>query len=365
MPTDATKKYREHLAFGLLAVAALWFVGSLSLLLKSSDFGFAAKSAAIGGLFEAPIAVFSLVLAVLLVTRFGEPSRNARVVVLVALGIGALNLLFAIISFFAQFGANIAGGYEGIGLAGKGVGALLGLAALIFLVVAVLFMFAELQGLPSPVAAQPSWGAAPGGYGSYGYGAAPTGQQAWGQPSAGTGQGPQPYGAGQGYPQGGQPTWGQQPGYGGQAPAGSAAWAASGGQRDPGATPWPSQGGSAGGWGAAPGSDRGYAAPAPGSAWDEDPSRQQDPWVQPTPTYGDGSTDSGSAEGGAWGDSGWSASRSGWGSGEASEASELAPASPTDTSVEAASGSDSSVDGEEQASSESDHDTGWWQHPGR
>jgi hypothetical protein len=325
VPIDATKKYREPLAFGLLAVSVLWFVGSLSLLLKSTDIGFATKSAYVGGLFESPITVGSVVVAVLLVTRYGEPSRNARVVVLAALGIGGLDLLFAIICFFAQFGSDIASGFEGIGGAGKGVGAILGLAALIFLAVAELFVFTALQGLPAPVssAANP-WGGSASGYAGPQAGAA-GGQSGWARPDPAAG-----YGSAQGSPGYGQasayPTPGQgsvQPGGWGQPaqdyswtsrPGDPGGWGAQAGQ--PQSSGWSQFGTPPGGrpeqptsvaWGQA--AQPQTAGSSGSSSWPADDAGQQGQWIQPAPTPDDGAgnggepSDTSSWEGLGWGES--------------------------------------------------------------
>src|SRR5680860_684050 len=107
--TEATKKSREIFAYALLGVVALYLISGLSLLFKSEeDFrgaAFADRAAVVGYLFSHPIVVFSLVAAVALVVAFGAASKNAKIVVLVALGLGAVAFLFALISWFASFGS--------------------------------------------------------------------------------------------------------------------------------------------------------------------------------------------------------------------------------------------------------------------
>ena len=90
MVSDATKKYREIFAYGLLGVAALYFISGLSLLFKSGDdlgdAGFADKSALFGYIFSHPLLVISLFGAVALATAWEDNSKNAKTIVLIALG---------------------------------------------------------------------------------------------------------------------------------------------------------------------------------------------------------------------------------------------------------------------------------------
>ncbi len=205
MVTEATKKFREIFAYALLAVAALYVVAGLSLLFKSEeDFGagFPERAAIVGYVFSHPILVLSLAAAVALVVGWGQASKNAKVVVLAALAIGAVALLFAIISWFSAFGADSGLGSEvfgGVFGAGKIVGIFLGLAQLIFLALTVFFAFTALQSLPKAAGAN-QWN-------QQGYGQ----QQTWGQPDQGYGQ---------------QQAWGQpqqQQGWGSHAVGGSTA----------------------------------------------------------------------------------------------------------------------------------------------
>lgn len=270
MVTAATKKYRDIFAYGLLAVAALYLISGLSLLFKSKEdigLGFTGKAAVFGYLFAHPVLVFSLIAAVSLSVGFGEASKNARTVVLIAMGVAGLSLLLGLICWFSGFaadGADVGRGglFGGVFGAGKIVGIFLGLAQLLLLGLAAWFAYTVLQALPKAVR--------------------PT--AAWGQQQA--------YGAQQGYP---QPTWGQPgPGYSPQPGWGQpgAGW----GTGDPAGGAWADQsqaqagqqGQPASAW---PGSEPGYAPPAeqqpqssrgqPGQAGEPDQSAQ---WGPPEPT---------------------------------------------------------------------------------
>ena len=209
-------------------------------------------------------------MAVLLATRFGAASAQARIVVLIAMGIAGLDLLFAVITFFAQFGSGAAFstgfGYSGVAFAGKTTGVIFGLAQLGFLGIASLYLVTEFLRLPAP--AQP----ARGQWGGSGY--------------AGTGGAQQPWPpAGQGYQQTGQQSWSQQgQPYGGQ-PYGDQAYgdqgAAAGwraGEQGQ-ATAWAGQSGDQAaaatgatpqGWGPPAGSAAGWEQPGQG-AWEQPP----------------------------------------------------------------------------------------------
>lgn len=291
MINDATKKYRELMGFGLLAAAALGLISALSLLFKSGDdlgsgVGFSEKSAAFGYLFESWLVVLALVGAVVLVTRLGDLSASARIVVLAAMGIGGVDVLFAVITFFAQFGADSQAGvtlFGGVLGAGKTVGVLLGLAHLIVLLVALLFLYTAFQSLPAPAAAPASqWGVGPG-VGQYGAQQPPgaPGQQPWQQPDQGYGQ--------QGWAQPGQPYPGQtqQPTSSGWTTpaAGQQGWAApaASAQQQPSAPAWPQP--DPPGWGQ-PQAQPQANAPAP----PEPPATASSPWAtepeRPAPFWG-------------------------------------------------------------------------------
>jgi hypothetical protein len=224
--TQAAKQYREQIAVALLAVAVTYLGCGLGLLFKGYDnapagFDFADKSALDGYVFTHPVLVASLALAVLLVAVWGEPSRHARTIVLAAVGIGAVALVFAVITWIAAFSAdeNRAFSFTGILGAGKVVGAFIGLAQIALLVLALFFAGMALQALPAPVRAaqwgpyaQPGWGPGPagpdwqqqhGGWSGQPYPSQPTAPP-WASPPAGPqGQWGQP------------PSWQpQQPGWG-------------------------------------------------------------------------------------------------------------------------------------------------------
>ncbi|MGH3471136.1 MAG: hypothetical protein ACRDPG_03695 [Nocardioidaceae bacterium] len=212
MVTETTKKFRDAISYCLLAAAALYFISGLSLLFKSADATggatFADKAALYGHVFLSPVVVVSLVGAVL-VAVMAEASKNARTIVLAALGLAGINFLLGLICWLAGFGSDIGTasgsslglvfGVEGVQGAGKIVGIFLGLGSLLFLGAAGFYVYTVLQGLPATAPA-----------------AAPAGQ--WGGQSAGWGQ--SGYGQEAGYSQQGWAT-SQDPGYG-QPPAGAA-----------------------------------------------------------------------------------------------------------------------------------------------
>jgi len=272
--SDATKKHREIFAYGLLGVAALYFISGLSLLFKSGDdlagAGFTDKAALFGYLFTHPMLVIALFGAVALVTGWGENSKNAKTVVMVALGIAGISLLFGVICWLSAFGADTgnfgAFTFNGVLGAGKVVGIFLGLAQLGFLGLVAFYSFTVFQTFPKPQRAtqQQGWGQQPqAGWGQqqgYDQGAS---QQGWGQqPQAGWGQqqgydqgaGQQQQGWGQqGYDQAAgqqQQGWGQQQGYDqGGSQWGAASTGANPGWGDQGAAQAEQQGQPASSWG--------------------------------------------------------------------------------------------------------------------
>jgi hypothetical protein len=176
--TQVAKQYREQMAVALLVVALIYLGSGLGLLFKSYDntsIGFADKSALDGYVFTHPVLVASLVIAVLLVAVWGDPSRHARTIALAAVGIGAVALVFAVITWIAAFSAdeNRAFSFTGILGAGKVVGALVGAAQIALLVLALFFAGMALQALPVPVRATSQWGQ----YNQPGWGPAPDWQQ--------------------------------------------------------------------------------------------------------------------------------------------------------------------------------------------
>jgi hypothetical protein len=200
--TDALRRFREVFAYVLLTVAALYLIGGLSLLVKDTvGLDFSGKAAAFGYLFGHPVVILSLVAAVALVVGFGEVTRHARVVVLIALAIAGISLLLALVTWLAGLGSNDAGSPIGDGVLGAGniVGGLLGLAQLLLLGLTAWFAFSAFKALPRAAPQTSVWG-------QPGYGASPGyGQQAWGSPDPGYGQQPQgwtPSPSAQGWPAG-------------------------------------------------------------------------------------------------------------------------------------------------------------------
>jgi hypothetical protein len=240
--TQVAKQYREQIAVALLAVAVVYIASGLGLLFKGYDFanvniGFADKAALDGFLFSHPVMVACLAIAALLVAVWGEPSAHARTFVLAAIGIGAVALVFAVITWIAAFSASGRGvtSFAGIAGAGKVVGAFIVLAQIALLVVVLFFAGVALQALPRPVPARPHWGS------PYQTGWAPA--QNWQQPGQWPGQHPQ---------HAAQPT-----DYG---PGMAAPWTA------PPAGPW-AQPGKPTAWGAPPYPGEFGAAPQP-SGWE-------------------------------------------------------------------------------------------------
>ena len=275
MLSDATKKYRDAFAFGLIGVATLILLSGLSLLFKSGDdlggAGFSERSMLFGPLFTSLTIIVPLVLAVVIVTA-GEVGKNAKSVVLAALGVGAVAGLFALITWFASYGVEGEGfgvGFGGVLGAGKVVGTLLNLAAIGLIGLALLFMFSVFQGFPKPAPAQ-QWGQ----HSQQGWGRQQGGAQGWGQ-------------------QGGAQGWGQQ---GGQQGWGQQGWGQQGGQQ--GGQQW-GQGYAAGGWGdqtQAQAQQQGQ----PASAWGQQAE-------QPS-----GQAGSHAATPQGWGDAGQHAGYQGW-----------------------------------------------------
>jgi hypothetical protein len=280
--TEATRKYRDILAFGLLGVAALVLLSGLSLLFKDSDdlagAGFAEKALVFGSVFSSLFILAPLVLSIVLVAA-GEATRNAKVVVLVALGIGSVTALFAVITWFAGYGVDETGsfgfGFAGVTGAGKIVGTLLNLAFVGLIALTLLFIVAVYQGFPKPAPVQQQWGQ--------------PGQQPWGQP------GQQPWGqpGQQAWGQPGQQQWGQ-PGQQQWGQGYGAAGAAGSGWGDQAQAQAAQQGQPASAWG----------QPAEPQQWGD--SGQQQGWGQPAAQQGWG--DSGPQQG--WGESG---QHEGWG----------------------------------------------------
>jgi hypothetical protein len=159
--TQVAKQYREQIAVALLAVAVIYLGCGLGLLFKSYDnssIDFAVKSALDGYVFSHPVLVACIALAVLLVAVWGEPSLHARTLVLAAVGIGAVALVFAVITWIAGFSSENIRSFVGVDGAGKVIGAFLGLAQIALLVLVLFFAGIALQALPRPVQAGAHWG---------------------------------------------------------------------------------------------------------------------------------------------------------------------------------------------------------------
>jgi hypothetical protein len=260
--SEALKKNREILAFGLLAVPALIFIVGLSLLFKdSAGFssgapGFATKAALFGDVFLNPVVAISVAVAAALVT-WGDRTRNARTVVLVALGLGGACLLLGLVCMLAALGSDNGLGIGTVVGTGKVTGLLYSLALLIFVGIALLYVALAFRGLPAAHPAQPAWGQPP----------------AWGQ-------------------QPGQPAWGQQPdqqwtsdqqAWGAPAPGG---WDQHAGQQP--VSTWGPQPGQppAPGWAPHPGQPAGPGWGPPGPPAPPGAGQPGQSWGQPGPGWG-------------------------------------------------------------------------------
>jgi len=303
--TEATKKFREIFAYALLGVAALYFISGLSLLFKSEeDFGgagFSERAAIVGYLFTHPLVVISLALAVAMVAGFGEASKNAKVVVIAALGLGGVSLLLGLIAWFSGFGADSELGgfglFGGVFGAGKVVNIFLGLAQLASLGLVLFFAYTVFSAFPK-AAPQQQWGqqGQQGQHGQYGQ---PDQQGQYGQPDQQGRYGQQ----GQHGEYGQQGQQGQQ-GYGagaaGAAGAYGAQQAASGwGQDQSGYGQQPAQG-----WGQ---DQSGYGSQAP-QGWSQDQASYGPPGSNPEQQTSSGwgqeygSTEAGGAPSPSWGE---------------------------------------------------------------
>jgi hypothetical protein len=229
--TEATKKIREILAFGLLGVAAVLVVTYFFLLFKTEQgpFGkgtFSTMSALEMSRFVSPVLVGLIVLAVVLVTHLGDVTNSARNITISALVLLGVMMLLGLVTWIAALTADNLDYFIGDGLGqGKVTGSIVQLAYLALAGLAGLFTFTVLSALPAPV----RQGAAQAG-GWAGYDPSQFGQGQPGQP-AGAQQwaGQQPADPSQPWPspaeqqqwaqpaeqQWGQPSeqsqWGQQP----------------------------------------------------------------------------------------------------------------------------------------------------------
>lgn len=208
------KTYRDIVSFALLGVAILVLVSGMSLLFKSSDdfggAGFAGRAATVGWVFEHPILVVSLVVAVLLAVGFDGPSRYAVVIVYAGLAVGAISFAFGLLAWISGFSASDSEAFflGGVYHAGKIVGIFLGIAELGFLGLALFVLLMCARALPRrQPRSYPGWGvqAGPGeGWPAGGYqqqtpppgwgGPAQPPPQQWAQRPPGPGWQPPPWG---------------------------------------------------------------------------------------------------------------------------------------------------------------------------
>jgi len=267
---SALTRFRDVFAFGLLGVAVLYLIGGLSLLAKSEDdlgLGFTDRAAAFGYLFMHPLLIVALATAIGLAVGLGQPSRNAKPAVILALAIGGISFVVGLVSWFSAFGGEDVGPaalYGGVLGAGKVVAVFIGLAQLIALGLVLLFGFAAFQVLPKPAPKPQQWGAPQ----QYGWAQQQNWQQqGWQQPNdPGAWGAPSPHQpAQQPVP---QQSWGQP---GGQ-PQAQQSWGHPAQQ-----PPAPQQQS----WGAAPGAQQSWGQPPAQPGWGQPQATPQQSWGQP------------------------------------------------------------------------------------
>jgi hypothetical protein len=259
--TEATKKIREILAFGLLGVVAVLVANYFALLFKTEQgpFGkgkFSTMSALELGRFVSPVLVGLVVLAVVLVTHLGEVTKSARNITIAALVLLGVMILLGVVTWIAALTAKNLDFFMGDALGqGKVTGSIVQLAYLSLAGLAGFFTLTVLSALPAPVkrAAQPAgWTSYdPNQFGQAQPGQAPTwaasaDQPQWGQPAA-----PQQWGQ-----QGEQPQWGQ--------PGEQPQWGQPGEPQ----------------WGQAPAQPQ-WGQPGEPPQWGQAPAQPQPPWGQP------------------------------------------------------------------------------------
>jgi hypothetical protein len=163
--TEATKKIREIVAFGLLGVVSVLVVNYFALLFKSAPgpLGkgkFSTMSALEQGRFVSPVLVGLVVLAVVLVTHLGDVTKAARNITIAALVLLGVMVLLGVITWIAALTAKNVDFFVGGALGqGKVTGSIVQLAYLALAGLAGFFTFTVLSALPAPVktsAAQPA-----------------------------------------------------------------------------------------------------------------------------------------------------------------------------------------------------------------
>ncbi len=165
MVTEATKKIREIVAFGLLGVVAVLVVNYFALLFKSEPgpLGketFSTMSALEQGRFVSPVLVGLVVLAVVLVTHLGDVTKAARNITIAALALLGVMVLLGVVTWIAALTAKNIDFFVGGALGqGKVTGSIVQLAYLTLAGLAGFFTFTVLSALPAAVrtdAAQPA-----------------------------------------------------------------------------------------------------------------------------------------------------------------------------------------------------------------
>ncbi len=209
--TEATKKIREIVAFGLLGVVAVLVVNYFALLFKSEPgpLGketFSTMSALEQASFVSPVLVGLVVLAVVLVTHLGDVTKAARNITIAALALLGVMVLLGVITWIAALTAKNIDFFVGGALGqGKVTGSIVQLAYLTLAGLAGFFTFTVLSALPAPVK---TGAAQPAGWSGYDPNQYPPGQAPGAVPPTWAGQ--QPPGPGQSWaPPGEQQQWAQ------------------------------------------------------------------------------------------------------------------------------------------------------------
>jgi hypothetical protein len=294
--TEATKKIREIVAFGLLGVVAVLVVNYFALLFKSEPgpLGketFSTMSALEQGRFVDPVLVGLVVLAVVLVTHLGDVTKSARNITIAALALLGVMVLLGVVTWIAALTANNIDFFVGGALGqGKVTGSIVQLAYLTLAGLAGFFTFTVLSALPAPVK---TGAAQPAGWSGYDPGQYAQGQAPGAVPPTWAGQ--QPPGPGQSWaPPAEQQQWAQpaaQPQWG--QPGEQPQWAQPAAQPQwgqPGEQPqWEGQPSEQPQWGQhaeqqqwAQPAEQPQAAPAPQPQWGEPAEQQQ--WNPPAET---------------------------------------------------------------------------------
>ena len=162
MVIDATKKYREVFAFLLLGIVSVLLLTHLVSMLSASGFReglpFSDRALIEQAAFVDPVYVILIVAAVIITTHLGEPSRHARAITMLGLGVLGVMAALGLISWIAGLSADQALGPGG---SGKATGSFIQVSWLVLVGLAGSFTIITLSALPAPrrqAFQQPGWG---------------------------------------------------------------------------------------------------------------------------------------------------------------------------------------------------------------